>query len=103
MRNDLGAKRPKEEKKDYIYIAAHLVGNPSNYGYCYDSDRERYSTPKQAAKALWRAIGSDDGWVAKVDSKGKVIELYNASEDPLRDKRSDQEEIDEINKEWGFE
>ncbi len=89
------------EKKSYIYIAPHLVGNASSYGYCYDTDYERYNTPKRAVKALWKAIGSDDGWVAEVNSKGKVLNLYNASEDPLRDKRDDQEEIDSINKEYG--
>lgn len=82
----------------YIYIAPHIVGNASNWGYCYDSDRVEKSTPTAALRYGLKQVGSDDFWVAEMKDK-KIVALYTASG---LTKRDDQEEIDDIHKEWGL-
>jgi len=83
--------------RSFIYVQPHIVGNPSNWGYCYDSDRKEFRTKAGARNHGIKEVGSDDFWIAEMKD-GRVFSLSNSD----MQIRHDNEEVEELNKEWAL-
>lgn len=80
----------------FIYIAPHIVGNASEWGYCYDSDLKEFKTKEEAERHALRTLGHDDFWIGEIKN-GKVISLYSGEK-----KRTNKKNLKEINEKFSF-
>lgn len=86
-------------KSQFMYLAPHLVGNLENYGYCYDTDNEMFSTLKAAQKHGLKTLEHDDFWIAEMQN-GKCVALYDSD---LEKRLDNKDEITDVNKELALD
>lgn len=50
----------------YAYVAPHIIGTPSDWCYCFDTDWETYEDFLDAVTHGVSTLGHDDFWIMEV-------------------------------------